>query len=96
MKIDPKKIRFVAAGFVCGFLACYVLLGASQRPQPGPRMAASGPPPVPFVITNSPLVFTAVRAQEGVESTTRNSQPEPLDLIETTPHPAFKLDDETK
>ena len=95
MKIDSKKIRPVGAAFACGFLACYLLLGVSQHPQPGSRMTASGPPPVTLIITGAPIVFTAVRAEDRVETTIHNYQLHPLDLIETTPHSGLKLDEET-
>ena len=92
MNMPAREIRWAAAGFIGGFLLCYLLIGAFQSHRPAsPLLARVRPatawPPVPAVpgvqVTNVAL------PELRIELPPRWHGPE---LHPGQPHPGYSLD----
>jgi hypothetical protein len=78
-------MRWAVAGFVGGFLLCYLLIGTSQSPRPAsPPLALVTPPVAPEV-----QVTKLVLPKFHTESPARWLGPGPAP---NRPHPGYSLD----
>ncbi len=89
MNMARRKIKWAAAGFVGGFLLCYLLIGAFQSPRAPSRLMArvTAPPafpPVPTVqVTN--IALPQLRIQSPPRWPGSGVPP-------ASPHPGYSLD----
>ena len=89
---DRREIKWAVAGFVGGFLFCYVLLAVFRTPPTPPALAKATPvaawPPAPvrpaFVITSPPSEFLPRRVEPRQLGGPRPGYS--LDLIDDTHH----------
>jgi hypothetical protein len=98
MSMPRREMKWAAAGFIAGFLLCYLLIGAAQFQRPASRLARVTPPMVwPPVPTVSGVQLTNLALPEfRIESSPRWLGPGPppgrphggysLDLIDDTHH----------